>query len=102
MRGFPDGAPVKIRSQIYTEVESFETRPSSKKLHGDWNILENIALLKGFQLSPGLNKVDVSTIPQEAQSCGYVDITWRTVYCRGGASQGVKGFPISPGIDILG
>ena len=45
------------------------------KLHGNWSILESIALPKGFRLSPGLTKADVATIPQEAQSCGYVDIT---------------------------
>ena len=53
--------------------------PSSKKLHGNWSILENIALLRGFRLSPVLTKADISTIPQEAQGCGYVDITWKTV-----------------------
>ena len=26
---------------------------------------------EGFQMSPGLTKADVSTIPQETQSCGY-------------------------------
>ena len=41
------------------------------KLHGNWSILESIALLKGFRLSPGLTKADIATIPQEAQSCGY-------------------------------
>ena len=68
----------------------------------DWNIwiLENIALLRGFRLSPGLNKADVSTIPQEAH------ITWKTVYCWGGVttsrSQGLSNKPRSRHIGLDG
>ena len=32
-----------------------------RKLHGNWSILENIALLRGFRLGPVLTKADVST-----------------------------------------